>query len=92
MGEEMNLGTPSLRICDEEIKRIDNAVSMEISELDARSFRLPNAGYSLSFSLNRCVATTRSARKRLPRKEKKAFKKEFFKTFGLNIKKFHFNN
>lgn len=101
MGEEMNWGTPSLRIGDEEIKRIDDAVSMEISELDERKFSLPNTGYSMSFSVNGCATATRNARrtrkvhatrKRLPRKEKKAFKKEFFKTFGVTIKRFHFNN
>ena len=101
MGEEQKWGTPSLRIGDEEIKRVYDAVLSEVSELDARDFGLPNTGYSISFGLDRCATATRkvrrtrkvrATRKRLPRKEKKAFKNEFFKTFGVTIKRFHFNN
>lgn len=100
-GAKFAWGKPTIKIGDTELKPPTEFTPLLIEENDIDDggnipFWADNHEYNVSFDVKLDKASFKSIRRmfvyRMPRKTKKALKKEFAKRFGVKVKKLRFNN
>lgn len=100
-GRKLYWGEPTIKIGDTVLEPPSGFTPLLIADNDIDDgrnvpFWVGDHEYNVSFDMELDKASFKSIRRmfvfRIPRKKKKAIKKEFEKRFGVNVKKLRFNN